>query len=450
MRINLEWNWRKPENIYFLVALFFGLLFALVTPPFQVPDENTHFYRANQIAEGMLYGVEGEIISSVHAFNSEIQKTDLHFKPHKKIDPVILIDGFFMPLNKEETVIVSTPTTINYNSIMYIPQTLGVLAGKALDYSPYKLLLISRITNLLFGILLTTLAIKIEPFRKWSLLYISLLPMTIFLYGSASADTFTISVCILYASFVMYLKTQDSSRNKLVLLILLTFLLAFLKPGYVFLCLIIILVPIFSNNKVYDFTAKSAIIIITFALFLVWFKVSGKFQLEPFLEYGGVDVTRQLEYVMRNPFRFIRIFISDLVTDSAASAFMFIGVLGWVDTQLPTVVYVIYELCLGFILFFDNNYPIKSIKTSRLILMTTFMITFTIIYGIFYFVYTPVGANRIIGFQGRYILPIVSLVFYSFLNSRKEFSFNKIHVLVPFWVVGAAISVLTVIFRYYG
>lgn len=451
MRINLEkWNWRKPENIYFLVAIFFGLLFALVTPPFQVPDENTHFYRANQIAEGMVFGVEGEIISSVHVFNSEIQKIDLHFKPHKKIDPVILIDGFFMPLNKEEKVIVSTPTTTNYNSIMYFPQTLGVLAGKTLNFSPYKLLLISRITNLLFGILLTTLAIKISPFRKWSLLYISLLPMTIFLYGSASADTFTISVCIFYTSFVMYLKTQDTSRNKLVLLILLTFLLAFLKPGYVFLCLIIFLVPIFSNNKAYDLTAKSAIIITTFTLFLIWIKVSGNLEPEPFLEYQGVDVTRQLEYVAMNPLRFVKIFVYDLVTDSVGLVLMFVGVLGWVDTVLPIAVYLFYALCLGFILFFDNDYSIKSIKTSRFILMTTFLITFILLYAVFYFVYTPVGANRIEGFQGRYILPIASLVFYSFLNSRKKFNLNKIHFLVPFWVIGAAISVLAVIFRYYG
>ncbi|MHB0924325.1 MAG: DUF2142 domain-containing protein [Bellilinea sp.] len=451
MRINLvKWNWRKPENIYFLIALFLGLLFALITPPFQVPDESTHFFRANQIAEGKVFGVEGEIISSIHAFNSEFRKIDLQFKPYRKIDPVILIDGFFMPLNKEEKINISTPTTINYHSIMYLPQTLGVLAGKALNFSPYKLLLTSRIVNLIFGILLTTLAIKICPFRKWSLLYISLLPMTLFLYGSASPDTFTISVCIFYTSFVMYLKTQGASRNNIVLIILLTFLLAFLKPGYVFLCLIIFLVPIFPKNKSYDTTAKLAIIFATFALFLVWYKVSGNFEPEPFLANGGVDSARQLEYVLMNPFRFIRIFLYDLVADSAGSVLMFIGVLGWVDTVLPIGVYVIYELCLGFILIFDNDYPIKSIKNSRLILMGTFLITFTILYAVFYFIYTPVGADRIQGFQGRYILPIASLVFISFLNIRKKFYFNKIYLFVPFWVIGGVISILTVISRYYG
>jgi len=446
----VQWDWRKPENIYFLIALFFGLLFALMTPPFQVPDENTHFYRANQIAEGTLFGVEGEIISSVHAFSSEIKRIDLQFKPYRKIDPVILIDGFFMPLNKEEKIIVTTPTTINYNSIMYLPQALGVLAGKALNLSPYKLLIASRIANLIFGILLTTLAIKICPFRKWGLVYISLLPMTLYLYGSASPDTFTISVCIFYTSFVMYLKTQDTSRIKVFLLILLTFLLAFLKPGYVVLCLIIFLVPIFPNNKTFDTTAKLAIIFSAFALFLVWYKVSGISEPEPFLVSRGVDAARQLEYVMMDPFRFIRILVYDLLVDSVGSVFMFIGVLGWVDTVLPIGVYLIYLLCLGFILIFDNGYPIKTINKSRPLLMTTFLITFIFMYAVFYFIYTPVGAIRIEGFQGRYVLPIASLVFFSFFNARKKFQFTKIQVFLPFWVIGAAISVLTVIHRYYG
>ena len=36
----------KPEKIFVVIALFFGMLFAFVNPPFQAPDENAHLVKA--------------------------------------------------------------------------------------------------------------------------------------------------------------------------------------------------------------------------------------------------------------------------------------------------------------------------------------------------------------------------------------------------------------------
>ena len=40
----------NPIKIFLVLALLFGTLFVLITPPFQGPDEPVHFYRATQIA----------------------------------------------------------------------------------------------------------------------------------------------------------------------------------------------------------------------------------------------------------------------------------------------------------------------------------------------------------------------------------------------------------------
>jgi len=445
-----KWNWNRVENIYFVVALILGSLFAILTPPFQVTDENLHFYRANLIAEGTLIKTEGRIIRSIQTFNSEIEALDLPHKPENKVDPAVLIHGFFMPLEKKAKVVASSPTTLNYNPIMYLPQVIGVLIGKTLDLSPFKMLLVSRFINLIFGVLLTTLAIKICPFRKWSLLYLSLLPMTLSLYGSASADTFTISVSIFYISLILYFKQNGVSHRSIKWLILSTILLPFLKPGYVFLSLLVFIVPVLPAKKVFDMAAKVGVFSAAIGIFLIWFKVSSSFGPATNSALPGVDAAGQLAFILANPFDFLRIFITDLFTDLAGSVVTFIGVFGWLDAVMPFGIYVIYELCLGFILLFDNHYPIRSIKDSRFLLIATFLITFTILYGIFYFIYTPVGADFIQGFQGRYILPIASLIFFAFYNNRKKFQFNKIYLFLPTWVIGGIISLLTILARYYG
>src|SRR3954464_8500313 len=48
----------SPQKFFLLVASLFGVLYALVLPPFQSPDEFNHFYRAWQISTGQLIGLK--------------------------------------------------------------------------------------------------------------------------------------------------------------------------------------------------------------------------------------------------------------------------------------------------------------------------------------------------------------------------------------------------------
>ena len=47
-----------PEKFFLALGLFFGLMFIVLTPPFQVPDETNHFFRAWQVSEGGLSAVK--------------------------------------------------------------------------------------------------------------------------------------------------------------------------------------------------------------------------------------------------------------------------------------------------------------------------------------------------------------------------------------------------------
>ena len=43
------------EKKYLYIALIFGILFVFIVPPFQSPDEDSHFKKAYQVSKGKLY-----------------------------------------------------------------------------------------------------------------------------------------------------------------------------------------------------------------------------------------------------------------------------------------------------------------------------------------------------------------------------------------------------------
>jgi hypothetical protein len=45
-------NAASRRSNFLLLGAFFGILFLLVTPPLQSPDEQEHFFRSYQVSEG--------------------------------------------------------------------------------------------------------------------------------------------------------------------------------------------------------------------------------------------------------------------------------------------------------------------------------------------------------------------------------------------------------------
>ena len=81
----------RPEWYYLSVAIPFGIVFMLLTPPVQVPDEDAHFLRSFQLSEGRIISVKignrtGDYLpSGLTAFMDHFH--GLRFHPEKKDQP---------------------------------------------------------------------------------------------------------------------------------------------------------------------------------------------------------------------------------------------------------------------------------------------------------------------------------------------------------------------------
>lgn len=96
----------RPDRFLLVAGLLFGLVLAAVTPPFQVPDEPAHFYRAYRVSEGRLDltpspgRAGGDLPVSVQTVATTL-KGDLPFNIESKIAPRQILAAFQVPLEPD-------------------------------------------------------------------------------------------------------------------------------------------------------------------------------------------------------------------------------------------------------------------------------------------------------------------------------------------------------------
>ena len=56
LQMNKKADWIRPEIIFLVTAVLVGMACLILTPPFQVADEPSHFFRIVQIAQGGIIG----------------------------------------------------------------------------------------------------------------------------------------------------------------------------------------------------------------------------------------------------------------------------------------------------------------------------------------------------------------------------------------------------------
>jgi len=124
----------RPEWFFGVVASVVGLFMALATPPFQVPDEHAHFYRAFQLSEGHLIAerqgneVGGNIpASAVKAFEPF---EPMRFRPKVKVDTSIVVQLLKEPFESEPLMWQDFRNTAIYSPVAYAPAVIGMWIAK--------------------------------------------------------------------------------------------------------------------------------------------------------------------------------------------------------------------------------------------------------------------------------------------------------------------------------
>jgi uncharacterized membrane protein len=418
------------ESLYLFVALLWGLALLLVVPPFQAPDEQSHYLRAWSVSQGQLVAnrdatvrVPADVASLPERIGSFV--VDWSKNDYSLSEAFRLLDE---PISGGQ--VDAAGSAAAYGPLGYLPQASAMRLVAWLRGSPLLGFYAARLANLLAAILMTYFAIRIAPLGKPLLTVIALFPMTIFLTASVSPDAMTIAGGLFLTSLLLkYSCMERLHKSQLMFLFVLTILLVNVKPGYVALSLLLLLLrprQFGSKLRYALFVAGTWAAVLAVALVIMKVAPNRQLMIEAQLGAGNLmDGSAQISYVIHHPMAFLRVLFNSLdgglVFSGKYEALSFLGkstlgTLGWVTIWLPETALLAIVAAIMMLMAKRESTTITS--WQRWVLLSTFVaVTLTICLAM-YTQATPLGALSIWGLSGRYFIPCLPALLFAAYGIR--------------------------------
>ncbi|HEX6862208.1 MAG TPA: DUF2142 domain-containing protein [Thermoanaerobaculia bacterium] len=446
----------RPDRFFLVAGLLYGLVFVFATPPFQVPDEPAHFYRAYAVSEGnpSAEAREGGLGAVLPASLEELGsafKNELAFQPERRIAPEKILRSLVVPLEPERRRFTDYRTSAQFTPVPYLPQAAGIAVARWLGMPALGLLYAARLANLVAATVLIALALRRMPSYPWLMTMLALTPMALFLRASVSADTPTIAAAFLLAGTAARLAWAGEARGgwgDVAVLTACSAALCLSKPVYVTLSLLVLLIPAARLPGGRRAPALLLFGLVTAAAFGVGMATAGAVDVPVRLD-APVDRDRQIESALAEPLRVAWIITEDYLRLGRRYVAQIVGQLGWLDANLPKPLLWGYAFLLGLLVLLDARRTVAVSPGQRLLLVLVALATLALVSASQYAAWTPYGADYVEGLQGRYFIPLAPAAAWIFHSRR--FEADRLDQVLP-WLslVSFAMALWTVLHRYYG
>ena len=440
----------KFENLVWVATLLIGFFYIIVVPPFQVPDSPNHFFRTYQLATGHLSPVQennsvgGFVPKSFHQFQETF--TQFRYNPYHKMEKNVLRETRNIELKESDKVFMHFPNTAVYSPISYIPQVMVMRIGLWLNLGPYFIFYLVKIVSFLTWMVMIRVVFYFLPIKKKLFAVLLLLPMSLFINSSISADMMINGLSWMYIALVFnsaLIRETISLRRIAVLLILIT-LIGLAKLVYIPIVLLLLLIP-FSK-----FGGKLKMGVVVLLSLLVGFGSAGawKSKIDTFytsyLNYNPdfrddvtlgyrADMNLQMDYIKTNKVKTIGVFVTSYFREFDDMMTGYIGNLGWNRFKMPSW-FVLLAYCIILIFAIGNSGDVFFLSVKqKIILLVVIGFTTILIMLSQYLTWNPVGNDKLWPLMGRYFTPVYPMFFLLFSN--KWISLSKWS-LALFWGYG--------------
>jgi uncharacterized membrane protein len=419
---------RRPELIFVLFALVFGLIYVFKLAPLRGTDEFTHFSRVYQVSDGTLW--EQKIPGNKYGGPLPANVNDMinNFR-------VLTYQDFNQQYLSNKHELISKYSRINQpgrayqtadftSSYLYQPwdytaDLVGLILAKILHVPLLWYVYMARVSSLLCYVILVWLAIRILPVGKWFLTTLALVPTALTQAATVSADgllnglswlIFALTLAILAKKLKLNLKMQ-------LVLVLLMVLMCIFKSGYMLVGLFSLVIPssYFINRRAARLWRISMVCL--FALVsLVFTFISIKYvNKTPTILYPGLNVNahEQIRYIISHPLSYLLREVWWLI--SHCFDIIYLGAVGLITNRIVTLpIGIILLLYLCLYLSFERSESMDVFKenarnlrlAATIILIGTYALTTTAQY----INASGVGSITLNSYWGRYLLPIIPLL----------------------------------------
>ena len=402
-------------TVYLVLGLLGVLPLVLLTPPFQVPDEPQHFFRAYQLSELNLFGevrdnAAGALLpSSLPELSERFLRTReiLTDRPVRPTPLAETLGELTIPLDPARREFVDFSGSETSAPLAYLPQAAGIAAGRALGLGPLGLLYTARLVNGVVSLLIVAAALRIASTGTLALLTLGLMPMVLYEFASASPDGAVISTAFLFTAVAVRASARGRWSATDILLACVTGLVfCSLKPVYAPLLVLGLPAAFRPGRTRHVITVHAFLIAIVVGFTILWLSHKTQVTLQT---PNGVSGPEQLALIVAHPLSFAWTVLHTVMIDWAGWLFGAIGILGWLSIVLPAAMYAMPLAAVAAGLFSRQAdepgvTPTEAVWRLGLMAMSAMMILLAM-----YLFFSPVGGDEIFGVQGRYFLPLSAL-----------------------------------------
>jgi uncharacterized membrane protein len=405
-------------KLFLIFAVIISVFYAFIVPPFQVPDEPLHFFRAWQISEFNLVvdqistkKIGGYLPESVKQITAQLEHVARYVD--QKVTTSDFETLFSIQLNERKKTFVTFPTTAWYTPIVYLPQATAILLGRLANFPPIVIFYMARVAALLFSALLIYISIAIVPVARAGYMFLALSPMVLFESAAISADGVTLGIASLFISYCLHLALQDklATLRNLCILVALSWALAQCKVVYGTMLLAVLAVHPrhFGGMKKWCFW-MAAIFAGSLAIVLIWASFVRGIPVET---AGDCNASEQLQNLLSKPLGYLTVLKSTIQKNFSFYTETFVGTFGWLDTPLSTKAFNTYLWALPLLALTskDGKNPSKQVLAT---FNMAFLLSVLSVFTALYLSFTYVAAPTVNGVQGRYFLPIAGLFLINF------------------------------------
>jgi len=445
----------RVAGIYAIFLLVYGICFAFVTPPFEVPDEESHFFRSFQLSEGQYhlvekYGMLGEWIPCelIHlSRRTAYNRVDLaldrwHTSP--RLTPEVLAVRAFMAYGSASI----------YPPVSYVPQIISMCMLRLTSPNVWQLLYVARLFTLLCSVLMIFYALQelsAWPTLQFALFLLAATPMNMSQTASLSADAITNALVFMLFGLGLNLRKQFS-RCRFMAYLSCSAALSLSKVIYLYVPFFIL--PSLASMEISKQRRCAYMAAVLFCCILpgvLWLGYIRPYT--PPFKAGILYPMTQIRHILNHPLDITGMFFVDFYERLPFMAASFIGRLGWLDLVLPNALIKIYLVCLCVVpmlrLSMTEKYELR-ISESVVGLFLLFL-GFLVLHLLVYITCNPLGVMYVEGVQGRNLIPLFPLLILitpHVIDLEQRYWKHLRNALFILWMVGS-VTALSIVKKHY-
>jgi uncharacterized membrane protein len=391
-----------------------GLCVLILTPPFQVPDSGSHFFRAFELSRGQIISEKrGPVTGGV--LPRAVQEERGRYGDLPRHGETKLTVGDFRqrltasPALTEAELRRTEFVTHQYSlfsPVVYLPQSLAIALSVRLHLRDIAAFYLASLFGLCFCLCCwwaSLRALDFSPRYQGMVFAVASLPATLFLSASVSADGVTISLCILSVALALRLRQSFSQRGFLAFLAV-TALVSLCKTIYFTVPLAVLPLALGAPPRR---RARAVQVLVAAVLPMLLWSALTRDTFSVWNVSIHVDPAAQLRFVLAHPLLVSEKFAVTLFESRRFTSVSLVGLLGWLDAPLPPGYVTLAYLLLFAASLLGSADDARHVGARAAAWMLALFLAFVLLLCLSqYLTWNAVGGDFTV-MQGRYLLPFV-------------------------------------------